>query len=160
MCADCGSDLQQSDNGNTSEASVPMIHSVPDLKVTKKEAQRLGKADTKRLLEDKKLALLVDLDQTIIHTTNDHVPANIADVHHFQLFGSNSPWYHTRLRPGTQHFLTEMSQFFELHICTFGARGYAHQIAKLLDPDGKLFAQRILSRDECLSISTKTENLQ
>lgn len=29
------------------------------------------------------------------------------DVHHFQLYGPNSPWYHTRLRPNTRHFLSE-----------------------------------------------------
>jgi len=37
----------------------------------------LGKADEKRLLGDKKLVLLVDLDQTLIHTTNDNIPNNI-----------------------------------------------------------------------------------
>ena len=29
--------------------------------------------------------LLVDLDQTIIHTTNDDIPANLKDVYHFQV---------------------------------------------------------------------------
>ncbi|KAL5285834.1 CTDP1 family protein [Megaselia abdita] len=160
MCADCGADLRQNDNGNQSEASVPMVHSVPDLKVTEKLAQQLGKADTKRLLEEKKLVLLVDLDQTVIHTTNDSVPNNIKDIYHFQLYGPHSPWYHTRLRPGTHDFLSKMSEIFELHICTFGARNYAHMIAQLLDADGKLFSQRILSRDECLNISSKTDNLK
>lgn len=160
MCADCGADLRQNDNGNQSEASVPMVHSVPDLKVTEKLAQQLGKADTKRLLEEKKLVLLVDLDQTVIHTTNDSVPNNIKDIYHFQLYGPHSPWYHTRLRPGTHDFLLKMSEIFELHICTFGARNYAHMIAQILDADGKLFSQRILSRDECLNISSKTDNLK
>lgn len=30
-----------------------------------------------RLLSHKKLVLLVDLDQTLIHTTNDNIPNNI-----------------------------------------------------------------------------------
>lgn len=30
-----------------------------------------------RLLEHEKLVLLVDLDQTLIHTTNDNIPNNI-----------------------------------------------------------------------------------
>jgi len=100
MCADCGADLRQNDKGTISEASVPMVHSVPELKVTQKLAQKLGQADTERLLKEKKLVLLVDLDQTLIHTTNDTIPNNIKDVYHFQLYGSNSAWYHTRLRPG------------------------------------------------------------
>jgi RNA polymerase II subunit A-like phosphatase len=81
------------------------------------------------------------------------------DVYHFQLYGAGSPWYHTRLRPGTQQFLSEMSKYFELHICTFGARNYAHMIAMFLDQDGKFFSHRILSRDECFNPNSKTANL-
>ncbi|XP_036345219.1 RNA polymerase II subunit A C-terminal domain phosphatase-like, partial [Rhagoletis pomonella] len=160
MCADCGADLRQNENGNTSEASVPMVHSIPDLKVTQKLAQKLGHDDTRRLLEDRKLVLLVDLDQTVIHTTNDNVPNNIKGIYHFQLYGPHSPWYHTRLRPGTPIFLDRMSKFYELHICTFGARNYAHMIAQLLDPEGKYFSHRILSRDECFNATSKTDNLK
>ena len=40
-------------------------------------AQELGQADEKRLLDTRKLVLLVDLDETILHTTNDNVPANL-----------------------------------------------------------------------------------
>ncbi|XP_053962975.1 RNA polymerase II subunit A C-terminal domain phosphatase [Anastrepha ludens] len=160
MCADCGADLRQNENGNTSEASVPMVHSIPDLKVTQKLAQKLGHDDTRRLLQDRKLVLLVDLDQTVIHTTNDNVPNNIKGIYHFQLYGPHSPWYHTRLRPGTPLFLDRMSKFYELHICTFGARNYAHMIAQLLDPEGKYFSHRILSRDECFNATSKTDNLK
>lgn len=189
MCADCGADLRQEEESNSGNngtgggiggssssgpgggsaltgnnrneaASVPMIHSVPELKVTQKLAQKLGKADTRRLLDDRKLVLLVDLDQTIIHTTNDDVPINLTDVYHFQLYGPRSPWYHTRLRPGTFRFLSNMAPLYELHICTFGARNYAHQIAQILDADGKYFSHRILSRDECFNLTSKTDNLK
>ncbi|XP_058834054.1 RNA polymerase II subunit A C-terminal domain phosphatase [Topomyia yanbarensis] len=160
MCADCGADLRQDDQCGASEASVPMIHSVPELKVTEKLAKKLGKADTERLLRDRKLVLLVDLDQTLIHTTNDNVPNNLKDVYHFQLYGPNSPWYHTRLRPGALQFLDKMHPHFELHICTFGARNYAHMIAQFLDEDRKLFSHRILSRDECFNATSKTDNLK
>jgi RNA polymerase II subunit A C-terminal domain phosphatase len=78
LCCECGADLQQVDMDKTSEkASVPMIHSVPELKVSQELAKKLGRADTNRLLKDRKLALLVDLDQTLIHTTNDNVPNNL-----------------------------------------------------------------------------------
>ncbi|XP_065087791.1 RNA polymerase II subunit A C-terminal domain phosphatase [Ochlerotatus camptorhynchus] len=160
MCADCGADLRQDDQAGGSEASVPMIHSVPELKVTETLAKKLGQADTERLLKDKKLVLLVDLDQTLIHTTNDNVPNNLKDVYHFQLYGPNSPWYHTRLRPGALQFLTTMHPYYELHICTFGARNYAHMIAQFLDQGGNLFSHRILSRDECFNATSKTDNLK
>lgn len=61
----------------SSKASVPMIHSIPELKVSEELAKKIGRADTDRLLSDRKLSLLVDLDQTLIHTTNDNVPNNL-----------------------------------------------------------------------------------
>ncbi|XP_015112781.1 RNA polymerase II subunit A C-terminal domain phosphatase isoform X2 [Diachasma alloeum] len=166
LCAECGADLRAEvvgDGGQgrlISEASVPMVHSIPELKVCPELAEQIGKKDEERLLTDRKLALLVDLDQTIVHTTNDNVPAIIKDVFHYQLYGPNSPWYHTRLRPGTRHFLSEMSKLYELHICTFGARNYAHTVAALLDKEGTLFSHRILSRDECFNSASKTANLK
>lgn len=120
----------------------------------------MGKADNERLLKDRKLALLVDLDQTLIHTTNDNIPANIRNVYHFQLYGPQSPWYHTRLRPGTHNFLNNVDPYFELHICTFGARNYAHTITMFLDQDQKFFSNRILSRDECFDPTSKKANLK
>ncbi|KAG5677436.1 hypothetical protein PVAND_007194 [Polypedilum vanderplanki] len=160
LCAECGADLQQIDMAKMSKASVPMIHSVPELKVSEELAKKLGRADTNRLLKDRKLALLVDLDQTIIHTTNDNVPNNLKDVYHFQLYGPNSPWFHVRLRPGTLNFLKAIEKYYELHICTFGARNYAHMICAFLDENGRLFSHRILSRDECLNATRKNDNLK
>ncbi|XP_066995998.1 RNA polymerase II subunit A C-terminal domain phosphatase-like [Anabrus simplex] len=158
MCAKCGSDLK---TGNqTLSASVPNVYSIPQLKVSEEQAEILGNADEVRLLKEKKLVLLVNLDQTLIHTTNDNIPPNLNDVYHFQLYGPNSPWYHTRIRPGTQRFLSEMSKFYELHICTFGARNYAHMIAMFLDPYGQYFSHRIMSRDECFNPNSKTANLK
>ncbi|XP_012277661.1 RNA polymerase II subunit A C-terminal domain phosphatase isoform X2 [Orussus abietinus] len=166
LCAECGIDLREDSGGKDgekgmiSQASVPMVHSIPELKVCPELAEKIGKQDEERLLQDRKLALLVDLDQTIVHTTNDNIPPNMKDVYHYQLYGPNSPWYHTRLRPNTHHFLSKMSHLYELHICTFGARNYAHMVASLLDRDGVLFSHRILSRDECFDPASKTANLK
>ena len=77
----------------------------------------------------------------------------------FQLYGSKSPWYHTRMRPRTAEFLENISKLYELHIVTFGARLYAHTITKFLDKDSKYFSHRILSRDECFDNKSKTANL-
>nr|CAH7728204.1 unnamed protein product [Callosobruchus chinensis] len=159
MCAECGADLRKEETSATT-AFVPMVHAIPNLKVSEELAQKIGKADNDRLLSDKKLVLLVDLDQTLIHTTNDNIPPNIKDVYHFQLYGPNSPWYHTRLRPGTHRFLNNIHSHYELHICTFGARNYAHMIAAFLDPEQQIFNNRILSRDECFDPTSKKANLK
>lgn len=85
----------------------------------------------------------------------------LQDVYHFQLsHGNMMPWYHTRIRPMTEKFLENVSKLYELHICTFGSRMYAHIIAKFLDPDGKYFSHRILSRDECFNQNSKMANLK
>lgn len=77
LCADCGVDLREGDGVVECQASISMVHSIPELKVCPELAQQIGKEDEQRLLSDKKLALLVDLDQTIVHTTNDDVDPNI-----------------------------------------------------------------------------------
>jgi len=159
MCAECGADLKNEEGFKDTQASVSMVHSIPELKVSNAEAASLGQEDQKRLLKDRKLVLLVDLDQTLIHTTNDNIPPNLRDVYHFQLYGSRSPWYHTRIRPKTKEFLSNISHLYEFHICTFGARMYAHTIAAYLDPEGKYFSHRILSRDECFDSRSKTANM-
>ena len=51
----------------------------------------------------------------------------------------------TKLRPGVRPFLARAAQLFELHICTMGDRDYAVQMAALLDPTRRLFAERIIS---------------
>lgn len=159
MCADCGADLEHEEQNQDKQSKIAMIHSIPELKISTDEAESLGREDERRLLTNRRLVLLVDLDQTLIHTTNDNIPANIQDVHHFQLGGPQSPWYHTRIRPKTSQFLKNISKYYELHIFTYGARLYAHTIAKFLDQDSQLFSHRILSRDECFDSRLKTANL-
>ena len=41
------------------------------------EALTIGQEDEERLLKNRKLTLLVDLDQTLIHTTNENIPPNL-----------------------------------------------------------------------------------
>ena len=76
------------------------------------------------------------------------------------LHGPFLMWYHTKFRPSLGRFLANISRMYELHICTFGVRVYAHIIAKLLDPEGQYFSHRILSRDECFNPTSKTANLR
>ncbi|VDP08882.1 unnamed protein product [Soboliphyme baturini] len=122
------------------------------------EAKKYGFIEKLRLLRSRRLVLLVDLDQTLIHTTNEDIPPTMKNVMHFQLDGPT--WYHMRMRPHTLEFLHSVSQKFELHICSFGARMYAHTVARMMDPDGALFGLRILSRDECFDPFLKTANLK
>ncbi|KAM9434477.1 RNA polymerase II subunit A C-terminal domain phosphatase isoform 2-T2 [Clarias gariepinus] len=166
LCAECGQDLTQLQNRNgkqqnpISTAMVSMVHSVPELMVSSEQAEQLGREDQKRLHRNRKLVLMVDLDQTLIHTTEQHCQnMSTKGIFHFQL-GRGEPMLHTRLRPYCKEFLEKISKMYELHVFTFGSRLYAHTIAGFLDPEKKLFSHRILSRDECIDPFSKTGNLR
>ncbi|XP_023555834.1 RNA polymerase II subunit A C-terminal domain phosphatase isoform X2 [Octodon degus] len=154
----------QSKNGKqhmpVSTATVSMVHSVPELMVSSEQAEKLAREDQQRLHRNRKLVLMVDLDQTLIHTTEQHCPQmSNKGIFHFQL-GRGEPMLHTRLRPHCKDFLEKIAKLYELHVFTFGSRLYAHTIAGFLDPEKKLFSHRILSRDECIDPFSKTGNLR
>uniref|UniRef100_A0A8C1SUL2 RNA polymerase II subunit A C-terminal domain phosphatase n=1 Tax=Cyprinus carpio TaxID=7962 RepID=A0A8C1SUL2_CYPCA len=166
LCAECGQDLTQlqSKNGKqqvpVSTATVSMVHSVPELMVSSEQAEQLGREDQQRLHRNRKLVLMVDLDQTLIHTTEQHCQRmSNKGIFHFQL-GRGEPMLHTRLRPHCKDFLEKIAKLYELHVFTFGSRLYAHTIAGFLDPEKKLFSHRIMSRDECIDPFSKTGNLR
>ncbi|XP_062385084.1 RNA polymerase II subunit A C-terminal domain phosphatase isoform X2 [Sardina pilchardus] len=166
LCAECGKDLAQLQNKNgrqqapLSTANVSMVHSVPELMVSSEQAELLGREDQQRLHRNRKLVLMVDLDQTLIHTTEQHCRRlSNKGIFHFQL-GRGEPMLHTRLRPHCKDFLEKIAKLYELHVFTFGSRLYAHTIAGFLDPEKKLFSHRILSRDECIDPFSKTGNLR
>ncbi|OBS78112.1 hypothetical protein A6R68_19499, partial [Neotoma lepida] len=135
LCAECGQDLTQLQNKNgkqqvpLSTATVSMVHSVPELMVSSEQAEKLGREDQQRLHRNRKLVLMVDLDQTLIHTTEQHCPQmSNKGIFHFQL-GRGEPMLHTRLRPHCRDFLEKIAKLYELHVFTFGSRLYAHTIA-------------------------------
>uniref|UniRef100_A0A2K6PZ44 RNA polymerase II subunit A C-terminal domain phosphatase n=1 Tax=Rhinopithecus roxellana TaxID=61622 RepID=A0A2K6PZ44_RHIRO len=149
LCAECGQDLTQlqSKNGRQqvplSTATVSMVHSVPELMVSSEQAELLGREDQQRLHRNRKLVLMVDLDQTLIHTTEQHCQQmSNKGIIHFQL-GRGEPMLHTRLRPHCKDFLEKIAKLYELHVFTFGSRLYAHTIA----------GQSILNRTRALEPS-------
>jgi RNA polymerase II subunit A C-terminal domain phosphatase len=138
------------------------------------EATRIEEEAKRRLLQSRKLSLVVDLDQTIIHATVDPTVEEwqkdvnnpnyeaVKDVQAFKLMdegpGARGCWYYIKLRPCLKDFLQNISKLYELHIYTMGTRAYAKAIAKIVDPQRKIFGDRILSRDESGSLTAK--NLQ
>lgn len=76
-------------------------------------------------------------------------PFNIPSQDIYRVALHDSPHvYHVKLRPGLERFVADMARMFELHIYTMGSRSYAHAVVRLFDPDGQLFHDRILSRDD------------
>lgn len=178
MCLICGKPTDEIDfyttQLDTARAPVQMIHDNVRLTVSLDRAAETELLQQKRLLEHRRLSLVVDLDQTIIHACIDPTvgewqndPSNpnhaaVRDVQSFQL-NDDGPRglasgcsYYIKMRPNLRQFLTNISKLYELHVYTMGTRAYAMNIAKIVDPDKKLFGDRIISRDENGNMTAKS----
>ncbi|THH33114.1 hypothetical protein EUX98_g1053 [Antrodiella citrinella] len=215
LCALCGKDMTDFDYtgfSDASRASIQMTHSAGGPTVSFEEAQRIERETAEHLLRSRKLSLIVDLDQTIVHATvdptvgewiaegeawearhakaaknggsngtttppdgGDEVNPNweaLKDVKKFRLgpealgqtgkkgkdksVESDGCMYYIKPRPGWQHFLSHIATKYEMHVYTMGTRAYAEEVCAAIDPDGKLFRGRILSRDESGSLTQKS----
>ncbi|KAI9341178.1 hypothetical protein BDR26DRAFT_934178 [Obelidium mucronatum] len=148
MCAMCLKDLSiPTFNGSEmSKATISMTHDALGVFVSAKVAEKLERETAQRLRSERKLSLILDLDQTVIHAAVD------ATVGEWMKDPTN-PSY-----PALSAHLNSSntaSKLYELHIYTMGTRNYAEAVAKIIDPTGKLFNQRILSRDESGSFQEK-----
>ena len=50
--------------------------------------------------------------------------------------------------------MDKISELYEMHVYTMGTRSYANAICKALDPSGKWFGERVLTRSESGSTSS------
>lgn len=184
LCAMCGQAVDDKDYSGYSyedRATISMAHDSTGLKISFDEAAKLEQSTGERLTNERKLILVVDLDQTVIHATVDPTvgewqldPLNpnyraVKDVKSFCLEedpivppGWSGPkmtptkcWYYVKVRPGLEEFFKHVSQLYEMHVYTMATRNYALAIARIIDPDGRYFGDRILSRDESGSLTHK-----
>ncbi|SCV01912.1 LANO_0F14136g1_1 [Lachancea nothofagi CBS 11611] len=186
LCVVCGKAVDEDDqdmpHNGFSNSKLTMAHNNTNIKVSERQAASIEKTAQKQLRELKKLVLVVDLDQTVIHCGVDPTikewandPSNpnydaLKNVKSFSLdedpilppfyMGPRPParkcQYYVKLRPGLQEFFEKVAPRFELHIYTMATRAYALEIAKIIDPTGELFGDRILSRDENGSLTHKS----
>jgi RNA polymerase II subunit A C-terminal domain phosphatase len=169
LCGICGKDMSETDwtqeQPESERAKINLMHDMKDdssITVSAEQAARIGHANQRRLLKERRLTLVVDLDQTIIHTcvektiaewkadpTNPNYDA-VKDIEPFQLVADDNPdiWYYVKTRPGLRDFLKALSEKYEMHIYTMGTRQYALAVAKIVDPNGEFFKDRVISRDE------------
>ncbi|KAI8976449.1 hypothetical protein BDB01DRAFT_853091 [Pilobolus umbonatus] len=158
LCAVCGTLIESPDDIGLTH--INMGYDTTGLTVSRSEAERLEVENTERLLKDRKLSLILDLDQTLLHASwNQHLGDWVKenkrdDIKQLNMPGSSLVYY-IKLRPGLIKFLDEVDKMYELHIYTMGTREYASAVANELDPEGTLFKERILSRDESGSVTQK-----
>lgn len=119
---------------------------------SRQEADRIEKEHQRTLLAARRLSLVVDLDQTVLHATVDPAMGAVAegrdDIARVVLPEMPAQMYYIKLRPGLDRFLRRMAELFELHVYTMGSRSYAQAVVRLFDPDARLFYDRVLSRDD------------
>ena len=64
----------------------------------------------------------------------------------------------TKLRPHVFEFLSGAAQMYELYVYTMGAKAYAAEMVKLLDPDGSLglsHSDRVIGKEDSTAAHTK-----
>lgn len=120
------------------------------------EEDRKVSPELLRLVESRKLALVLDLDHTLLNSVSvpelrmnanslnnavflldadvaraekaqDPLVRTVFHLEHLDLL--------TKLRPGVREFLQSASLLFDIHINTMGSQEYADQMVALLDPE-------------------------
>ena len=80
----------------------------------------------------KKFTLVLDLDETLIHSNRESRVNGVANKKHV-----------VHYRPGLAEFLESVSQFFELIVFTVGLAEYANPIIDSMEMNGKIFSNRL-----------------
>ncbi|KAL1222061.1 RNA polymerase II C-terminal domain phosphatase-like 4 [Cardamine amara subsp. amara] len=148
MCFVCGKTLEETG------VSLGYIHKV--LRLNRDEINRMCKSDMTMMESHRKLYLVLDLDHTLLNSTgindmtrDEDYLKTLTQDNSILLFTVKSMGMMTKLRPFVRTFLKEANDMFEMYIYTMGDRRYARAMAKLLDPKGIYFSDRIISRDDC-----------
>lgn len=144
-------------SGVNGHMSLNYIHH--GLEVSKAEAERLRRKTVKKALDAKKLLLVLDLDHTLLHSTrmmdvseeqtgrlHEMMQTQSLDAPMLFHLGHMNMW--TKFRPGIRDFLEQAHENFDLHVFTMGDKSYAAEMARLLDPTGKLFGGRVASSSD------------
>ncbi|OQR96425.1 hypothetical protein ACHHYP_20783 [Achlya hypogyna] len=130
------------------------------MEVNHATAKELDSENIGRMLKQKKLMLVLDLDHTLLHAVRSQDVVDAIDEDALRFFIPDIPTEHVlKLRPGLSTFLHELAALYDLHIYTHGTRKYAERIAEIIDPDSSLFHHRIVARTDTPDVSHKSLKL-
>ncbi len=98
--------------------------------------------------------LVVDLDETLIHSTFRRPATESADTLSFMVTVSSDMapcpvW--VAVRPFAREFLADVSAHFEVAVFSQALREYADKVCEALDPQGRLIHHR-LYREHCSNV--------
>lgn len=92
-------------------------------------------ADAENKLFNKKLYLVIDLDETLVYSSRlkpGSAPRGL-------LINVNGNQYDVVLRPGLAHFLSVMRERYIMFLYTMGDAEYTRAVLAIIDPDGESF---------------------
>ncbi|KAF5186853.1 Rna polymerase ii c-terminal domain phosphatase-like [Thalictrum thalictroides] len=138
-----------------------------DFRVSTEERDQIRAHALKNMLDMKKLYLILDLDETLLHSFRlDKLTAeekhsfyetdSMKDVSQRSFFQFENFCWVTKLRPFVRTFLEEASKIYEMYVYTRGTREYAEKMVQLLDPQRNYFGHRLISRNDCTEEHGKT----
>ncbi|KAK4756126.1 hypothetical protein SAY87_009883 [Trapa incisa] len=123
------------------------IRSILDL--SDLESSSLPALLPKETCKKKSVTLVLDLDETLIHSTTE--PCTDADFTFRIFFNMEEHTVYVRKRPFLKAFLERVSDLFMVVIFTASESVYAEQLLDILDPESKFFSRRCY-RDSCMVI--------
>ncbi|CAO2178878.1 unnamed protein product [Urochloa humidicola] len=95
----------------------------------------------------RKVTLVLDLDETLVHSTMDQ--CDDADFTFPVFCDMKEHVVYVKKRPHVHMFLEKMAEMFEVVIFTASQSVYANQLLDMLDPENKLFSKRFF-QESCL----------
>lgn len=104
-------------------------------------------------LEDDRKTLILDLDETLIHSDFDGAFLNHDSIINFK-YGEEEVDVPLFIRPGLQDFLQKASEKFEILVFTASVQEYADAVLNHLDPENKFFPHRFY-RNNCICVGGK-----
>eukprot|EP01125_Pyxidicula_operculata_P006619 TRINITY_DN2284_c1_g1_i2.p1 TRINITY_DN2284_c1_g1~~TRINITY_DN2284_c1_g1_i2.p1 ORF type:complete len:629 (-),score=173.96 TRINITY_DN2284_c1_g1_i2:156-2042(-) len=159
ICVQCNANVTQFQNAIAS----PMIVSKSKgIKLSHEAAAEIQKAHEEKLLKERKLCLILDLDLTVLHAVRaDHLYNFDPEKYKAKIYSLEGIEYYTyyvKFRPYVEQFLEEIKDLYEIHVYTMSTRQYATSVVGIMDKmieDGKraMFGNsrtgfRLLTRDE------------
>lgn len=97
--------------------------------------------------ERKPITLVLDLDETLVHSTLEH--CEDADFTFTVFFNMREHTVYVKERPHLRTFLKKVAEMFEIVVFTASQSIYAEQLLDILDPDGKIISGRAY-RESCI----------
>jgi Dullard-like phosphatase family protein len=95
----------------------------------------------------RKVTLVLDLDETLVHSTMEH--CDDADFTFSVFFDMKEHMVYVKKRPHVHMFLEKMAEMFEVVVFTASQSVYADQLLDMLDPEKELLTKRYF-RESCI----------